>query len=134
MDFFGIGTPELILILLIFFIFFGPSKLPEIARTIGKVMREFKKASAEMNRNLQDMSEEIKNETDEKADGNHSGKGSLARDLKEVVEDLNSTTREVDAAAATPSGMAKDVGGSSDPKNDSPLPSCKDRGERVSVT
>ena len=60
MDFFGIGAPELLLILLVFFIFLGPSKLPEIAGMMGKAMRKIKQASAEMNKNLQEMSDEIK--------------------------------------------------------------------------
>ena len=39
-----IGFPELILILVVFVIFFGPSKLPEIGAAIGKAIKEFKKS------------------------------------------------------------------------------------------
>lgn len=42
---FGIGAPEFILIVIIGLVVFGPGKLPELARTIGKGMREFKKAT-----------------------------------------------------------------------------------------
>ena len=42
---FGIGAPEFILILVIGQIVFGPGKLPELARSLGKGMREFKKAT-----------------------------------------------------------------------------------------
>lgn len=42
---FGIGMPELILILVIGLIVFGPGKLPEMGRMLGKGMREFRKAS-----------------------------------------------------------------------------------------
>lgn len=43
---FGIGIPELILILIVGLIVFGPSKLPEIGRAVGKGLREFRKASS----------------------------------------------------------------------------------------
>ena len=42
---FGIGVPELILILIVGLVVFGPGKLPEIARSVGKGVREFKKAT-----------------------------------------------------------------------------------------
>lgn len=42
---FGIGVPELILILVVGLIVFGPGKLPEMGRTLGKGIREFRKAS-----------------------------------------------------------------------------------------
>lgn len=42
---FGIGIPEFILILIVGLVVFGPSKLPEIGRAVGKGLREFKKAS-----------------------------------------------------------------------------------------
>ena len=42
---FGIGLPEFILILIVGLIVFGPSKLPELGRAVGKGMREFRKAS-----------------------------------------------------------------------------------------
>ena len=39
---FGLGLPELLLILVIGLIFFGPGKLPEIGSALGKSMKEFK--------------------------------------------------------------------------------------------
>lgn len=44
---FGIGMPELIIILVIILIIFGVGKLPEIGGGMGKAIRNFKKASNE---------------------------------------------------------------------------------------
>ncbi len=43
---FGIGIPELILILIVGLIVFGPGKLPEVGRAVGRGIREFRKASS----------------------------------------------------------------------------------------
>lgn len=45
---FGIGMPEFILILAVALIVIGPKKLPEVARTLGKAMGEFKRATNEL--------------------------------------------------------------------------------------
>jgi TatA/E family protein of Tat protein translocase len=45
---FNIGLPELLIIVAIALIVFGPNKLPELARAFGKAMREFKKATEEI--------------------------------------------------------------------------------------
>ncbi|TAG27577.1 MAG: twin-arginine translocase TatA/TatE family subunit [Verrucomicrobia bacterium] len=42
-----IGPPEIILILCVLILLFGAKKLPELARGVGKSMKEFKKASAD---------------------------------------------------------------------------------------
>ena len=54
---FGLGLPELLLILVIGLVFFGPGKLPDVGKAIGKSMRECKTA-------LNDVKPEI---TEEKA-------------------------------------------------------------------
>lgn len=43
---FGIGIPELVVILIVGLIIFGPGKLPEVGRAVGKGLREFRKASS----------------------------------------------------------------------------------------
>ncbi len=43
---FGIGTPELLMILLVALIVLGPQRLPEIARAIGKGLAELRKATS----------------------------------------------------------------------------------------
>lgn len=43
---FDIGGPEVMLILFIFLLLFGANKMPELARGIGKSIREFKKAAS----------------------------------------------------------------------------------------
>ncbi|MCX9012688.1 MAG: twin-arginine translocase TatA/TatE family subunit [Candidatus Methanoperedens sp.] len=50
-----IGTQELILILMAILFLFGPSKLPEMARSLGKAAGEFKKAQIEAEHELKKM-------------------------------------------------------------------------------
>lgn len=52
---FGIGIPELIIILVIALIIFGPGKLPDVGRALGRGIGEFKKESKAL-------AEEIKKE------------------------------------------------------------------------
>ncbi|MFW6266015.1 MAG: twin-arginine translocase TatA/TatE family subunit [Halanaerobiales bacterium] len=42
---FGLGVPELLVILVIALVIFGPAKLPEIGKALGKSIKEFKKAT-----------------------------------------------------------------------------------------
>lgn len=51
--FLGIGGPQLLLLMGAVLLLFGPKKLPELARGLGKGIREFKKASSEVTDELE---------------------------------------------------------------------------------
>lgn len=48
MDIFGLGPMEILLILIIGLLIFGPDKLPKIGRDLGKAFRAFRKASSDL--------------------------------------------------------------------------------------
>lgn len=50
----SIGMPELVIILVIALIIFGPRKLPELGRSLGRSIGEFKKASNELRSTLEE--------------------------------------------------------------------------------
>ena len=50
----SIGMPEMLIILVIALIVFGPRKLPELGRSLGKSLAEFKKASNELRNTLEE--------------------------------------------------------------------------------
>jgi TatA/E family protein of Tat protein translocase len=61
----SIGMPELIIILVIALIIFGPRKLPELGKSLGRSLNEFKKASTDLQNTLE---QEIKIEEQKERD------------------------------------------------------------------
>jgi TatA/E family protein of Tat protein translocase len=56
---FGIGMPELLLILGLALIVLGPKKLPELAKALGKGMAEFRRATDELKEEFRQMEREV---------------------------------------------------------------------------
>ena len=67
---FGIGMPEFLLILVVALVVLGPKKLPELARSIGKGLAEFKKSAEELKSkiNIQEELNEVQKEIIEMVD------------------------------------------------------------------
>tara|TARA_Y100000766_G_C18898698_1_gene602264 strand:+ start:273 stop:467 length:195 start_codon:yes stop_codon:yes gene_type:complete len=59
-----IGGQEIIIILLFIVIFFGSNKIPSLARTLGKTIREVKDASNEIKKEIRDSASNIKDSSD----------------------------------------------------------------------
>lgn len=72
-----ISGQEIFIILLIVLLLFGANKIPEIARGLGKGMREFKKATDDIKREMSDHTNDFKKDFKE-----------LDDDIKKVKEDL----------------------------------------------
>ena len=96
---FGIGMPEMLLILAVALIVIGPKKLPDLAKSLGKAMGEFKKATSEIKQSIgsdTDFKEVKESFTD------------IQKDIKETVSFDNLEEYQPDAgapadSAATPS-------------------------------
>jgi len=59
---FGIGFQEMLVILVVVLIFFGPKRLPDLAKSLGKGIAEFKKASEEVRKGIDEAVRESENE------------------------------------------------------------------------
>ncbi len=64
---FGVGIPEILVILVLALIVIGPDKLPEIAKTLGKTMAEFKKVVDGVKSSIEEEQKEIKKSVEEPA-------------------------------------------------------------------
>ncbi len=71
---FGIGMPEMVLILAIALIVLGPKKLPDLAKSLGRALREFKKATNELKDSV--------------------GIGNELTDVKEAFDEMNHDVRQ----------------------------------------
>ncbi|MCW6037685.1 TatA/E family twin arginine-targeting protein translocase [Spirulina subsalsa FACHB-351] len=59
MNIFGIGLPEMALIFVVALLIFGPKKLPEIGRSLGKALRSFQEASNEFQKEIKREAEQM---------------------------------------------------------------------------
>jgi sec-independent protein translocase protein TatA len=57
---FGLGAPELILIAVLLLVLFGAKKIPELMQGLGKGIKEFKKATSDIERDIHESTEEKK--------------------------------------------------------------------------
>lgn len=60
---FGIGFQEMLVILVVVLIFFGPKRLPDLAKSLGKGIAEFKKASEEVRKGIDEVVREESTES-----------------------------------------------------------------------
>jgi len=79
----AIGTQEIILIVLVVIILFGATKIPELARSLGRATGEFKKAKQEAELELKDVEKSIK---ENKSPEEKSSK------IKQMAQDLGIST------------------------------------------
>ena len=77
----SLGVPEMIFIFVLALLLFGPKKLPEIGRTIGKAMSEFRRASSELKATFDREMQTLERETES---------------IKEVANDYHNDTYNYD--------------------------------------
>ena len=93
---FNIGLPEMLIILAIALIVFGPNKLPDLARAFGRAMREFKKATEEVKESFR---EETKDLEEIKSNLAHEN---LLDDLAKAVEESPEAMAEPSLPSESP--------------------------------
>lgn len=84
-----ISGPEIFIVLLVVLLLFGSKKIPELAKGLGKGMREFKKATEDIKREINDndIVQDVKN-TKKSIEGNDIVKG-LNKDIDDINKNLN---------------------------------------------
>lgn len=95
----SLGLPELVLIFVVALLLFGPRKLPEIGRTVGKALGEFRRASNDLRRTVE---EEV------------------------AVEELRQAGREIRDAAPEPTPAPAAEGNASPPGEGSAAPTAEE--------
>lgn len=107
MDFMGIGPLEVLLILILAFLLFGPEKLPDMAARAGQIYRNFRKTTFDLGKTI---SEELTSatgdeETKSASISSRAGKKAdqLFRDFKEATSDLSKEITE-ELSAGTKAG------------------------------
>jgi len=94
MNIFGVGLPEVTVILILALLIFGPKKLPELGKQLGKTLKSLKKASNEFQNEIdQVMNEEDKEESlkyAEKNQTNEINKEKIGSENKNFLNKENS--------------------------------------------
>ena len=83
---FGLGMPELIVIAVIALIIFGPKRLPEMGRSVGSALREFKKGAESITGEVKDIADV----------------GDIGKDIKSINKEMSETGKAVTESVQNP--------------------------------
>jgi len=72
----SVGTTEILVVLVIALLIFGPTKLPELGKSLGRAIREFKKASAELKETIEREVDEVKRQASDAPQPGQDSRGS----------------------------------------------------------
>ena len=91
MNIFGVGLPEVTVILILALLIFGPKKLPELGKQLGKTLKSLKKASNEFQNEIdQVMKEEDKEESLKSIESDQTNQEKLDTENKNLSSKENS--------------------------------------------
>lgn len=115
---FGIGMPELIIILAVALIVIGPKKLPDLAKSLGRAFNEFRKATQELKASidLDDGLKDVKKSFDD-----------LHSDLRQGVSDPKPADTASSGGGAAPESGPPSSATAPPPETPPPLPEEKTR-------
>ena len=88
------GIAEIAFIFVVALLIFGPKKLPEIGKTLGKGMREFKKATSDLKSNWEEQMKDVE---------------SPVQDLKQALNEVKSNVEESMDPDAEPAPLSADA-------------------------
>ncbi len=100
MNFFGMGIPELLVIMILALILFGPGKLPEIMQGIGRAVREFRAATQELTSEFEQALREVQSTTAEVTSSVLTVQEETKAALGEVASATQEVTRQVNSVVA----------------------------------
>lgn len=113
---FGLGMPEILLILAIALIVIGPKKLPELAKTLGRAMGEFKRSAQDFKRSI-DMETTLQDIKPSATDMSDTA-GKSRRENKD--KDQNQDTSDQDTTNVSEDGPVDDAEAEAAAENDVP--------------
>src|SRR6185436_9121856 len=98
------GPSEIIFLFILALVVFGPKKLPEIGKTLGKGMREFRKATDDLKSNWEEHLRDSESPVHDLKQTIHEVKAEMAASTSDIKEELaahvNEVTGEVEASAS----------------------------------
>jgi sec-independent protein translocase protein TatB len=108
MQVFGIGLPELLLILILAVIVVGPDRLPEVAAQLARWIRQLRSYAQYVARDFRDVVTEIERETGASREDLREIAGVLRRDMGRVSDELESASRAAERATREAGAAAEE--------------------------